>query len=91
MATNEITLDLDASALEQVLNELLENLADAPLKVRELALGFIKRQPQLAVIDSGPASGAVVPLLLKPSQGLLDLVRAVRAGDLDAFVVKYSH
>jgi hypothetical protein len=87
----QIVLRAEAQELNQVIEALQLDLADAPLQVRQRALDFFDLQPELVSIESGPATGATVPFLLKPSQGLLDLALAVRTGDFDALAVKYPH
>jgi hypothetical protein len=86
-----VTLRAEAWDLEQVVWQLERDLADAPLQVRELALGFIERAPELVCLEQGAATGAGVTVLLKPSQRLLDLVAAVRAGDLEFLAIKGFH
>lgn len=87
----ELAFQVDAEPLQRVLLELELELVDAPLQVRELALDFIDGTSELCRVEQGVASGAVVPILLEPSQGVLDFLSAVRARDFDALLIKYSH
>lgn len=83
-----IELRAECGTLDEVLGGLLADLADAPLQIRELALDFIKRAPELVCLEQCPAAGACVPILLEPSQRLLDLAAAVRARDFEFLRVK---
>lgn len=84
----QIELRADSRAVVDVFDGLLADLADAPLQVRELALDFIDRSPELVRLEQGAATGAGVPVLFVPSQRLLDLVAAVRTRDLEFLRVK---
>lgn len=86
-----IELRAECGTLDEVLGGLLADLADAPLQIREMALDFIKRSPELVCLEQGPAAGAGVTILLEPSQWLLDLVSAVRTVDFEFLRVKYPH
>jgi len=82
-----IVLTVDASTLDECVKELLSDLTDAPGEVRERALDFLNAPSELVSVESGIASGAMVPLLFKPSQRLLDLCAAVRARNFDGIIV----
>jgi hypothetical protein len=82
-ALSSIEITLDSSAITAFLEELLADLAEAPEGVRERALDLIKTPSELIGFEQGVATGAVVPLLLKPSQRLLDFRAAVRTSNFD--------
>lgn len=86
-----ITLRAETDALQGLLKELEADLAAAPQEVRQLALDLLDLAPELADVKDCPTSGAGVAILLEPSQWLLDLAAAVRAGDLDWLRVEHSH
>lgn len=89
-----ITLTLErfkGSELRQVLKQLLSDLANAPDEVRNRALGFLDFTSELVSLEAGVTSGATVPILIKPSNFLLNLCTAVRAGNFDLCVIEHSH
>jgi hypothetical protein len=88
---NDITFEMDTSAVDALVGELLKHLPDSPRHVREFALNLLDGGGELFSIEQGVAAGAVVSLLLKPTQRLLDFSLAVRTGDFDRLVVKDSH
>jgi hypothetical protein len=83
----EIKLEADASLLQECLDALFADLADAPHHVRKLALDLFNIPSELVSVEQGIATGACVPLLFKPSQRLLDFRAAVRTRDFDHIVV----
>jgi hypothetical protein len=85
---SSIELTLDGSDIIGFLEGLLADLAEAPEGIRERALDLIKTPSEFVCFEQGVAAGAVVPLLLKPSQRLLDLRAAIRTGDFDLLVVE---
>ena len=91
MANNEIMFNAETGDLTAFLEQLELALADATAEVRELALDFLEGSAELVRVENGMASGAMVALLFKPSQRLLDLDLAVRTGDFDSLIVKYGH
>ncbi|MBA3756504.1 MAG: hypothetical protein H0X02_09860 [Nitrosomonas sp.] len=93
-ADKSMTLTLEPfkrSELKKVLNRLRADLANAPNEVRELFLNFPKLSAELVSFECGFAAGAVVTVLLKPSQLLLDLGFAIRTGNFDFVVVEHPH
>ena len=85
------TLKADTSELSAFLDELLADLSNVPDEVGELLLNFLKFSPELVSFECGVAAGAVVTILLKPSQRLIDLGLAIRAGNFDLLLVERSH
>lgn len=90
MAKN-LQLQVDARPMQALLQELELELVNAPLQIRKLALDFIDGMTELCRFKQSIATGAMVPLLLEPSDGMFDLLSAVRACDFDALSVKHSH
>ncbi len=84
----EIKVELDATALNEFISQLL---ADFPHELGQLPLDLVDVPSELVCFEQGVASGAVLPILLKPSQRLLDLGAAIRARNFDLLVVKGSH
>lgn len=87
---SEITLRADATALSAFLDGLLADLANTPSEIRDF-LNFLESSPELISFECGVAAGAVVTVLLKPSQRLLDFGAAIRAGNFDFLRIKHSH
>ena len=93
-AVRKITLTFepfDGSELFGVMDELLSDLINAPDEVRNRALYFLDFPSKLIRLESCITSGAVVTVLLKPSELLLDLCAAVRTGNFDFVVIEHGH
>lgn len=86
-----IKLAGDSSELSETLTTLSAQIAKAGGEFTNLALDLVKIPAQLVRIDNGATLGATVTLLFKPSDLLLDFVAAVRACNLDDFLIKYPH
>ena len=84
----DIEIELDATELNEFIGRLL---ADFPHEIGQLSLDLVDVPAELVCFEQGVATGAVLPILLKPSQRLLDLGAAIRARNFDLFVVKGSH
>ena len=90
-ARSHVVLQADTTDLAALIDQLKLDLADAPLQVRELALNLLDGASELVCLEQGPASGARVTVLLKPSQRLLDFASAVRARNFNFLGVEESH
>lgn len=77
--------------LSPVLQRLSAELAQAGLEFRKIAVDLLKDPTQLCAFDRRAAAGAGVALLLKPTELLFDFVAAVRARNLNDFLIKYPH
>lgn len=84
-------LRADTSELSALVDGLLAELPNVPDEVRQLLLNFLKFSPELVSFECGVAAGAVVTILLKPSQRLIDLGFAIRTGNFDFLLVEQSH
>lgn len=79
-------ISCDAAPVDAFLVALLEHLSDVPL---EVGGRFVRRFEALAEpfgldMDRSTATGAWdVRVVLQPSEALLELVRALRAGEFD--------
>ncbi|MBS0424590.1 MAG: hypothetical protein JSR71_09265 [Proteobacteria bacterium] len=82
---------VDKSELFRVLNELLADLADAPSEIRANAVCLLDEISKLAAIKCVTTPGAVVTILLEPSDFLLNICVAVRTGKFDNLVVGNEH
>jgi hypothetical protein len=85
---SSIELTLDGSDLISFLEGLLAELSEAPEEIRQRALDFVQVLPELVSFEQGIATGTMVPLLLKPSQWLLDFRAAIRTGNFDLLIVE---
>lgn len=85
---SSIEFTLDGSDLISFLEDLLAELSEAPDEIRQRALDFVQSLPELISFEQGVATGAIVPLLLKPSQRLLDFRAAIGTGDFDLLIVE---
>ena len=83
-------LSLDVSAVQALLAQVLQ----APLEVRHSVVDLLEagREALWSVrvdLDFGSASGAAKQrIVLEPTQALLDLASALRAGDVDLCLVQ---
>jgi hypothetical protein len=85
-STLSVSIVADSSALQPVFDQLLEHLSKRSLEVRQLALDRLQRLSQAGCVhvETLPATAAnQVRIALEPSQAFLDLVAAVRAGNVD--------
>lgn len=91
MATVQLSIETDASPLQATLGELLEQAADLPLEIRN---GLVRRFESIAQtfrvdLDNSAAAGAGnLRVVLQPSDALLELVGALRAGQFDFLSVE---
>ena len=81
----------EESELKKELGRLFSDLANATDEIRKTFFNIFKTSSELVSLECGVATGAVILVLLKPSQRLLDLGAAVRAGDLNRLVVEQAH
>lgn len=89
-----LTIRTDVSAISPFFDALLADLSKAPFEVRKLFVDRLSGLPELICLntDARPTAAAgEVWVCLKPSNALLELVAAFRAGDLDGLVVKDAH
>ena len=88
-------LQIDASKLLETvstLEALLENVADFPVEVRELALAFCESDAGLVCAREIAASGAGNCCVgLYPGDRLLELLAALRAAKIEGGVVECAH
>ena len=81
-----ISIDADTGSVDLLLRGLLEELAAHPLEVRQRFVGRFEgiAQPFCLDADRLAATGARnILVVLQPADALLELVRALRAGELD--------
>jgi len=81
-----IRIHCDPVPFQSALAELLEQLADVPREVVERFAGRFDALAQHVRIDqdqSGAAGAGDVRIVLQPADALLELVAALRAGQLD--------
>lgn len=86
MACATLKISGDSSALQSAIDSLLEHLPHLSLKVRQLALDRLQSlfEAGCVHVEALPTAAAnQVRIALQPSQALLDLVAAVRAGNVD--------
>ena len=83
-----IELRADARGVLDLLADLNFDLANAPGEIRKLALDFSDLNPELVCFERGVASRAVLSVLLKPTQRLLDFAAAVRTGDFEKLLIE---
>lgn len=81
----------EGSELHTTWKQLFSDLSNASDEIRVLSFNFLKLSPELIRFESSIASGAVVTILLKPSDFFLDLCLAVRTGKFDFLIIKYGH
>ncbi len=87
----DIELKADTSELSAFWDGLLADLSDVPEEVREFFLNLGNLPAELVCFECGVTSGAVVTVLLKPSQRLVDFGAAIRARNFDFVFVEQSH
>ena len=77
---NPVLLRLDKSAFDEAISELNVYVAELPLELLKLPVGFFDTPSKLFRLEHSPASvGADVTILLKPSDLFLDWLAARRA------------
>lgn len=89
MISLPIDLRPDATALTAAIAELEDLLSKLPEGVAKRFVRLFDPSKELCRVrgDHGPAAGAgVVRIFLEPGDGLLGLLSALRAGDLDGLV-----
>jgi len=88
--TLTVLLTADISRFEAAITEFGDLLASAPEGVTQKLVGLCDVPDQLCRIDNdtAPAAGTCeLVVRLQPSDLLLDLLQAMRAGDFDAHVI----
>jgi hypothetical protein len=83
--------EYEGSELEKVFKVLFADLSNAPDEVRDRALSFFNPLSELIRFESGVTAGTVMPILIKPTDLLLNLCVAVRTGNFDFLVVEHGH
>ena len=92
----EVALAIDASPAVQAIERLLAEFLESPLEVRQALVGGLETLGEAAFsarvdLDVGAASGASQQrVVLEPSESLLALAAALRAGDVHFGVVQDS-
>ena len=82
----DTVISCDTQPAQAILAALLEHLSNVPLEVVDRFVGRFEAiaQPFRIDVDRSAAAGAGdVRVVLQPAKALLELVGALRAGDLD--------
>ena len=90
--TNNLTINAETQELQKVITELEEfaQIGHLSLELRKCLLGFLKSSTKLVRIQTHHDATRAGKLLvtLHPSDRLLGLLAACRAGNLDHFFVE---
>ncbi|MBS0368430.1 MAG: hypothetical protein JSS57_04415 [Proteobacteria bacterium] len=89
-----LNLRADTTAVSAFLGRLLAEVSQAPFEVRQLFVDRLEALPEPFCfdLDGGAAAGAGNGrIVLQPSDALIELVAALRAGELNDFVIKNGH
>ncbi len=78
-----VKVSADTSEFDEFMNGLELDLEAAPKSCRDVALNLLNSLPEWFHIEFNATSGTTVCGLLKPSQWLLNLRVALRAGNFD--------
>jgi hypothetical protein len=85
--TTSIHVVLDSADVIALFDALLEQLADVSLELRERFIGRFNALPELFCLDvddNAALRAGTIRIGLKPSDALVELVAALRAGERDA-------
>ena len=85
-------LGIDDTELQAAYEELSgsKEVAELAPELREAALNLFDLGPEFISFESRSTSGAI-EIVFKPGKGLLDLLAALRAGDLHGHLAKLAH
>jgi hypothetical protein len=92
MKTTKLKIDLDGSAITEfceAFSNLDIDVSDLPFEVVELLRSILKRPGKFFRLNAVPTKGAGnLVARFEPTDLVLDLLSAIRAGDLEGFVVE---
>lgn len=87
ISENVITLTAHTDELSHALSDLELHIANAPREVIDLFLHRFNAPGKIFRLETSAAPGARVAVTFKPTDGLLDFIGAMRAGEFQRLIV----
>jgi len=88
MSENMITLTANTDELTHALSDIKLHIANAPREVIDLFLRRFNALSKIFRLETSTAPGARIAVTFKPTDGLLNFMGAMRAGEFQRLIVE---